>query len=269
MSKNDEMSLMGHLTELRRRLTVVILANLVGAMLLFNAAQRLMSYLLALKPETMQLVYIGPSELLLVYIKLAFLMALVLCSPITLYEIWAFLEKGLYKHEKVCILTALFFGLICFVIGAAFCYYSVLPITLNFFVRIAIEEVSAMISVKEYASFVNSMLLAFGVIFEMPVLVFLLSRLEIIKPEMLRKNRNIAIVLIFVVAALLTPPDVVSQTMLALPMLLLLEISIAVSSAVDKRNKKRHAKQEAKAEKAAKKAAQKGEPDAAVSAGTD
>lgn len=235
MEKKEEMMLVDHLTELRKRLAVVIISNVVVAMLLFRKAEVVMNYLLDINPG-MQLVYINPSELLLVYIQLSFLMALVVCFPINIYEIWAFVEKGLYKKEKIYILLSLMFGVICFIVGILFCYKVVLPTTLEFFLRIAIDEVAAMISVKSYVSFVNMMLVAFGIVFEMPVLVFLLTKLELIKPEFLKSNRGILIVLIFIFAAIITPPDVVSQIMLAIPMLLLLQLSIFICVLVDKSN---------------------------------
>ena len=145
------------------------------------------------------------------------------------------LKKGLYKKEKVYILFSLFFGLICFVVGVLFCYKVVLPITLQFFVRIAIDEVASMISVKAYASFVNMMLLSFGIVFEMPVIIYLLTKFGVIKPEILKKNRGVLIVLIFVFAAVITPPDVVSQTMLGIPMVMLLQLSIFISDLVWKK----------------------------------
>lgn len=238
MRKNNEMPLLEHLSELRKRLTVMVVANVVVAMLLFNMAGKIMDYLFAINPG-MNLVYISPSELLIVYIQISFITSFILCSPINIYEIWAFLEKGLYKKEKIYVLVSLFFGLICFVVGVVFCYKMVLPITLQFFVRIAIDEVSAMISVKSYTSFVNIMLLSFGVVFEMPVIIFLLTKLNVIKPEFLKKNKGVLIVLIFIFAAIITPPDVISQTMLAIPMVLLLELSIFISVLVDKKNKKK------------------------------
>jgi len=232
------MKLMDHLGELRRRLALAVAVNLIAAVVLFQYAAVIMEYLFALNPG-MELVYISPQELLLVYIQIAFLAAFVLCSPVTIYEIWAFVSKGLYRHERVYVLTSLFFGLLCFGLGVAFCYLTVLPITLRFFVRIGTRQVSAMVSVQNYANFINKMLLAFGIVFEMPVLVFLFSKLGYLKPESIRDKRGILVVLIFVLAALITPPDVVSQLMLALPMLLLMQISYWICCAVDKGNRKK------------------------------
>ena len=239
MSKNNqEMNLFGHLDELRKRLTVIAVVNLVASAVLFTKADFVLDYFLAINPG-MELVFITPSELLVVYFQLSLIMALILCSPVTFYEIWAFVEKGLYRKEKIYISLTLVFGVIFFIGGVAFCYFMVLPTTLKFFMRIAISDVSSMISIKSYISFINTMLLCFGAVFEMPVLVFLLSKLEILTPDFLKKNRGLLIVVIFILAAVITPPDVVSQIMLAVPMILLLQLSIFICTIVYKTNRKK------------------------------
>ena len=240
MSKSSsDMKLLDHLGELRRRLAVVVTVNVAAAVILFQYAAVLMDYLFAINPG-MELVYISPQELLLVYIQLAFLAAIVLCSPVTIYEIWAFVQKG-------AVILSLISGLACFAVGAVFCYLVVLPVTLQFFVRISTEEVTAMISVQNYASFINKMLLAFGIVFEMPVLVFLFSKLGYLHPESIRDKRGVLVVLIFVFAALITPPDVVSQLMLAGPMLLLMQLSYWICCGVEKSRKRKEAKEAQKA----------------------
>ena len=237
MNKLKEMSLFDHLDELRKRLIIIVIVNFVAAILLFSQTEIIMSYLLEVNPG-MELVYTTPSELLTVYIQLSLILAVTICSPITVYQVWAFIEKGLYEKEKKAILFTLIFGVVFFIIGVAFCYFMVLPTTLEFFVRIAIEEVSSMLSIQSYVSFVNMMLLAFGLVFEMPVIIFLLSKLEIIKPEFLKKNRGIIIVAIFIFAAIITPPDIISQLMLGIPMVILLEFSILICTLVYKGKKK-------------------------------
>lgn len=237
MGKIKEMSLFDHLDELRKRLIIIVAVNFVAAILLFSQTELIMDYLLKVNPG-MELVYTTPSELLTVYIQLSFILAITLCSPITVYEIWAFIEKGLYEKEKKAILFTLIFGVVFFIIGVVFCYFLVLPTTLEFFIRIAIEEVSSMLSIQSYVSFVNMMLLSFGIVFEMPVIVFLLTHLGILSPAFLKKNRGIIIVAIFIFAAVITPPDVISQLMLGVPMVLLLEFSILVSGIVYKGKKK-------------------------------
>ena len=237
MNKLKEMSLFDHLDELRKRLIIIVIVNFVAAILLFSQTEIIMSYLLEVNPG-MELVYTTPSELLTVYIQLSLILAVTICSPITVYQVWAFIEKGLYEKEKKAILFTLIFGVVFFIIGVAFCYFMVLPTTLEFFVRIAIEEISSMLSIQSYVSFVNMMLLAFGLVFEMPVIIFLLSKLGIIKPAFLKKNRGIIIVAIFVFAAIITPPDVISQLMLGIPMVILLEFSILICTLVYKGKKK-------------------------------
>ena len=237
MKQTKEMSLFDHLDELRKRLVVIVIVNFGAALLLFSQTDMIMGYLLDVNPG-MELVYTTPSELLTVYIQLSLILAITICSPITVYQIWAFIEKGLYEKEKKAILFTLIFGVVFFILGVAFCYFMVLPTTLEFFIRIAIEEVSSMLSIQSYVSFVNMMLLAFGLVFEMPVIIFLLSKLGIIKPAFLKKNRGIIIVAIFIFAAIITPPDVISQLMLGIPMIILLEFSILVSTLVYKEKKK-------------------------------
>ena len=237
MNKLKEMSLFDHLDELRKRLIIIVIVNFVAAILLFSQTEIIMSYLLEVNPG-MELVYTTPSELLTVYIQLSLILAVTICSPITVYQVWAFIEKGLYEKEKKAILFTLIFGVVFFIIGVAFCYFMVLPTTLEFFVRIAIEEVSSMLSIQSYVSFVNMMLLAFGLVFEVPVIIFLLSKLGIIKPEFLKKNRGIIIVAIFIFAAIITPPDIISQLMLGIPMVILLEFSILICTLVYKGKKK-------------------------------
>ena len=237
MNKLKEMSLFDHLDELRKRLIIIVIVNFVAAILLFSQTEIIMSYLLEVNPG-MELVYTTPSELLTVYIQLSLILAVTICSPITVYQVWAFIEKGLYEKEKKAILFTLIFGVVFFIIGVAFCYFMVLPTTLEFFVRIAIEEVSSMLSIQSYVSFVNMMLLAFGLVFEMPVIIFLLSKLGIMTPAFLKKNRGLIIVAIFVFAAIITPPDVISQLMLGIPMIILLEFSILICTLVYKGKKK-------------------------------
>ena len=237
MNKLKKMSLFDHLDELRKRLIIIVIVNFVAAILLFSQTEIIMSYLLEVNPG-MELVYTTPSELLTVYIQLSLILAVTICSPITVYQVWAFIEKGLYEKEKKAILFTLIFGVVFFIIGVAFCYFMVLPTTLEFFVRIAIEEVSSMLSIHSYVSFVNMMLLAFGLVFEMPVIIFLLSKLGIIKPAFLKKNRGIIIVAIFIFASIITPPDVISQLMLGIPMVILFEFSILICTLVYKGKKK-------------------------------
>ena len=135
MSKNNEMSLFGHLDELRKRLTIMVTVTLIASAALFTKVELVLDYFLAINPG-MDLVFITPSELLVVYVQLSLIMALIICSPVNIYEIWAFVEKGLYRKEKIYIIITLIFGVIFFVAGIAFCYFMVLPTTLKFYAAV-------------------------------------------------------------------------------------------------------------------------------------
>ena len=233
MSKKDEkMSLIEHLRELRKRLTIIAVVNLVASLLCYQYVHIIMKYILNLG-KGMNLVYISPSELFLVYVKLALTCGVILSSPITLVQIWQFISKGLYKKEKIYIVLSFLFGIVFFFGGVYFCYKIVLPVTVNFFVKIAIPGVKPMISIASFVTFITTMLVCFGVIFEMPIVVFLLSVAGLVKPKILIDKQPIFIVVIFVAAAIITPPDVVSQMFLGIPMVLLFEFSIGVSFVVN------------------------------------
>lgn len=188
--------------------------------------------------------YITPSELFLVYVKLSITCGIIVSSPITLIQIWLFISKGLKIKEKIYIIGSLIIGIMFFVLGVVFCYVIVLPITINFFVKIAVPGINPMISVNSFVSFISTMIICFGVVFEMPVVIFLLSLIGIVKPETLIKKQPLIIIAIFVFAAFITPPDMISQLFLAIPMVLLFELSIGISFIVNLAKVKRKKKLE-------------------------
>ena len=159
-------------------------------------------------------------------------------SPITFYQIWAFIAPGLYKEEKRAVLPLAFFSSVFFIAGAAFCFFMVFPIAFKFFMGFATDTIVPMISVEEYLGFALKLLIAFGVVFEMPLFAYFLSRFGILSPDFMRRQRRYAILFIFIIAAILTPPDVFSQCLMALPMLLLYEVSIYVSAIAYPKKKK-------------------------------
>lgn len=230
-------TLIEHLTELRKRLIIILVFNLIAALLCYQYMADLIQIFLALN-NYMKLIYISPSELFMVYVKLALICAIVLCFPVTVLQIWIFISKGLKKKEKLYVILSLFFGMFFFALGAYFCYMVVLPVTLQFFSRISLSDIDAMISIENYINFCTTMLLCFGAAFELPVVVFLLSELSLLKPETMKRGHGIFIILIFIIAAIITPPDVVSQILLAIPMVGLLELSMVVCWVVDKHKRK-------------------------------
>lgn len=226
-----------HLAELRRRLILIFFVNIAVAFICYHYIDKLIFVLLQLNPG-MELIYISPSELFMVYIRLSLICAIVLCFPVTATQIWGFIAKGLYKKEQYYGLIALTAGVICFAAGAVFAYFTALPITLGFFLRITIADITPMISIDSYISFCTEILACFGIAFELPVVVFLLSELELLKPRHLKRYQGVLILIIFIVAAILTPPDVISQVMMAIPMVILLQLSMGICWLIDRRKRK-------------------------------
>lgn len=229
-------SLISHLVELRTRLLRAIVAVLVVFLALVPVAKGLYTLLakplLSRLPEGSSMVAIDVATPFLVPIKLAFFSAVVIAMPMVLYQIWAFVAPGLYRHEKRLAMPLLVSATFLFYLGCAFAYFLVLPTVFGFLVGVAPEGVSMMTDLSHYLDFVLALFLAFGLCFEIPVAVVILVALGVVTPEMLTKNRPYVIVGAFVVAAVLTPPDVLSQIMLAVPMCLLFEIGVFAARAL-------------------------------------
>lgn len=226
-----EMSLMTHLAELRSRLIKSLLAVGGGMAISLTFSEQIFTFLSAplvqVLPETdRQLVFTSLPEVFFVYFKVAIFSGILIASPVIFYQIWRFIEPALYAHERRTAIPFVFTSTLFFFIGAGFCYYQVFPLGFRFFIGLSSEHIKPMLSMKEYLKFATTLLLVFGLIFEMPVLLSFLAGLGIVSASFLRKQRKYAIVIIFIIAAILTPPDVVTQVMMALPMIMLYEISI-------------------------------------------
>ena len=229
------MTVAGHLRELRRRIVWMAVAFVAASVICFLFIERFVAVVLALSPD-FSFVYLSPSELVTSYMKLALILGLVFSSPVILWQVWAFVQPGLTRAESRSALAAIVGGFVFFLLGAAFCFFVALPVTLRFFYNFnGSRDITASISFNNYMSFVLGMLVAFGLVFEMPVLSYLLARLGFLRPEWLVKGRKFAVLIVFIVAAIITPPDVVSQIMTAVPMLALYEVSILVSRAAAKK----------------------------------
>ena len=233
------MSLLGHLGEMRRRIIFCALALIVGFFIFFQFAEPifiwLMRPMLAAMPGGVQLQYLSPPEAFFVYMKMAFVTSLIIVSPFVFYQAWAFIAPGLYEEERKYVLPLAAISGLFFIGGAAFCYYLVFPIIFNFFMTFTSEHIKAAFTMSDSFSFCVKLLIAFGLVFEMPLFAFALARLGILKPHMMRKARKYAILAIFILAAILTPPDVASQILMAIPMLILYEISIYITQVFGKK----------------------------------
>lgn len=229
--KNGEektMSLSGHLRELRNRLMVCLLCLLVVFLVGLRYAGDIVDLLTDIgRTYGYVYVYLSPQELLLEHFSVAFVLALCGSMPVLLYQAWAFMRPGLQGKENLLCILAMCFGLVCFAGGVYFAYRLMLPFMLEFLIGIRSgTDIAASISVHNYISFLLTIFIIFGVVFELPVVSVLLTQIGIIKVEWMRKARKVIIVVIFFVAAVITPPDVVSQIMVALPMMVLYEFSI-------------------------------------------
>ena len=238
------MPVTGHLRELRNRIVVSVVVLFVGICLSLSFASGVVKFLTHLGTQyDYHFVYLKPQELLLSYFQIALIGGVVIAIPVIAYEVYAFCAPALEKKGKVTFIVAMLVGALCFVIGVCFAYFIVVPFMLNFLIKFSAGmDIANTISIGEYLSFLMTIFVIFGVIFEMPVVSVLLTSIGIMRSEWLAKSRKVMIVVIFFVAAVITPPDVVSQIMVALPMILLFELSIMLSRVV---GRKKQAAQEA------------------------
>lgn len=235
--EDKQLTLVGHLGELRKRLIIVFIAIILGAGVSYKYIDIIIEYMV--KPaKELKFIYLSPPELFVAYIKIAVIFGIIISSPIILMQIWLFIKPGLKEKERKYLLFALYMGIIFFLIGAIFAYFTIIPITIEFFTQISVEQIAPLFSFDSYLSFISSLLLSFGLVFELPLLIILLTQLNLITAKVLKKYRKIVILLIFVLAAILTPPDVISQILLALPMLFLYELSIWISAWIGRRKNK-------------------------------
>ena len=222
-----------HLIELRTRLIRALLAVIVIFLFLFPWAKDLYtllaSPLLASLPQGGQMIATDVVGVFVVPMKVAFLVAFLIALPYVLYQVWAFVAPGLYAHEKKLVLPLVIASWILFFVGMAFAYFLVFPTVFKFMASIAPEGVAWMTDIEKYLSFTLTTFVAFGVTFEVPVVVIVLVRSGIVTIDKLKQARPYVIVGAFVVGAIFTPPDVISQLMLAVPMCLLYELGIILA----------------------------------------
>ena len=183
------------------------------------------------------------------YFSTALLIGICITLPALCYETWAFVRPGLRKNENLIFLLTMIFGLLCFCLGVWFAYRIMLPFMLYFLASVSGGSgVSAAVSVQNYMTFLMTVFLVFGIVFELPVISILLTQMGLLRVSWMRKGRRVVIVLIFVAAALITPPDVVSQIMVAIPMMALYETSILLCTAMQKLRNRAEKKQKNKSE---------------------
>ncbi len=231
MSESD--SFISHLIELRDRLIRAILALLIVFGVLFYWARDIYTLLaaplLAELPEGTQMIAVEVAAPFFVPVKVTMFTSLVIALPYVLYQIWAFVAPGLYQHEKKLVLPLIATSTLLFLVGMAFAYFIVFPVVFHFITAFAPDGVAVMTDIQKYFDFVLTLFLAFGVAFETPIAVVILTRMGIVSIDKLKQARPYVVVGAFVVAAIFTPPDVVSQLLLAFPLWLLYEAGLLVA----------------------------------------
>ncbi len=230
MREDEKAPFQSHLEELRSRMIWSFAAIGVGFVGAYFFKEKLFELLMKPLTDVMgegdKLIFTNLPEAFFVYLKTAFLAGVLVASPVVLYQFWKFVGPGLYEKERRVLLPVVFLCSFFFIGGALFGYFIVFPFGFQFFLGFATEYIKPLPSMKEYFGFASKVLIAFGVVFELPLIITLFARLGFVSVDFLKKNRKYAILLFFVGAAILTPPDVVTQVLMALPLMVLYEISI-------------------------------------------
>ena len=246
--EGGRMSLMDHLRELRTRILYSLAAVFVAFLACWAVVEPVFNVLtkplLDVLPAGSTAMYTTLPEAFFTRMYIAFIVGLFAASPFIFYQIWSFISPGLYEEEKHFILPIAFISALFFIAGGLFCYYIVFKYAFAFFVSFATEDIVAMPKISDYLDFVLKLVLAFGFIFEMPIFSFFLSRMGIVTARKMREVRRYAVLVIFIVAAILTPPDVVSQLLMAVPMLILYEVSIIVALIFGKKEEEKPQEEE-------------------------
>ena len=244
MREGDKIPFTAHLEELRKRLIICCVAIGIGVVIAYGFKEKLFEILTLPLIREMRpgdkLIFTGLTEAFFTYMKVSFLAGIMLASPVIIYQFWAFVGPGLYQKERRYFVPIVLLSAFFFFGGSLFCFFVVFPFAFKFFLSFATDVIQPLPSMKEYLSFASVTMLAFGLVFELPLVIVFLARLGIVTVDFLRKNRKYAILLIFLVAAILTPgPDVVSQVLMAIPLMFLYEISIVGAIFLGKKKEKK------------------------------
>lgn len=225
--------LLTHLDDLRKSLIYSIIAIVLFSIAVYSRVDWVLRDIT--KPVG-KLYFLSPFEAFWARIKLAFFLGIFLSMPVVLYQLWNFIQKGLFPKEKRFILSITIISFLLFILGAGFCYFLVLPVGVKFLLAYGSDTLVPMINITRYLSFVFGLLFSFGIVFQLPLIIGFLVKVGILQAQTLRKQRRFAIVIIFIAAAALTPgPDVFSQLLMAGPLLVLYEISVMVAQLIEKK----------------------------------
>jgi len=246
--KSKQSSFVGHLTELRSRLTKSIIYLFIFFLVCYFFSENIYNFLVAPYAEAVKddeinrrMIFTALHETFITYLKVAFFAAMFITSPIILTQIWKFVAPGLYKNEKMALLPYLIATPVLFLLGGMLVYYLIMPLAIKFFLsfettgHISSLPIQLEAKVNEYLSLIMRLIFAFGISFQLPILLSLLARVGFVDSEYLKKRRKYVIVIIFAIAALLTPPDPITQIGLGIPLLILYELSILTVKIIEKK----------------------------------
>jgi sec-independent protein translocase protein TatC len=245
-----KMSFLEHLDELRRRIIVAAIAICAGFLVAFAFVKQIYSFimrpLVAMLPAGSKLIYTEPTEAFVLYLKMALLAGIILAAPVVLWQLWLFVAPGLYAREKKLVIPFVVLGSIGFVLGAAFSHYLLFPWTWAFLASFGNEYTMFAPKIEPVFSLYSKMMLGMGVVFQMPTVVYFLARIGLVTPRFLLRNFKYAILIIFIVAAVITPTgDMLTQTLFATPMIGLYIISIVIAWVFGKKREPKPAEEEA------------------------
>ncbi|AXH15201.1 twin-arginine translocase subunit TatC [Malaciobacter mytili] len=222
-----------HIADLRKRLVNSVIALVIGFFVCFFFYEPILEWMMvpveAVLPENSHMVAVEVQETFFTALKVAFFAGFILSLPVIFWQLWLFLAPGLYDHEKKLVIPFVFFGTLMFLIGAAFAYYVVIPYGFEFLINFGSTVVTILPSIGKYVGFFTKLLFGFGVAFELPVITFFLAKIGLVDDKMLKDFFRYAVVIIFIVASLLTPPDVLTQFLMAGPLILLYGVSIYIA----------------------------------------
>lgn len=235
-----------HLAELRKRLLISIITIFVMFAICFGFWEEILAWMIVpLKnalPNGSHIIFTKVGEAFFTALKVSFFTSIIFSLPVIFWQLWLFVAPGLYENEKKMVLPFVISATVMFILGALFAYYVVFPFGFNYLVNFGGQLFTAMPSIEEYVGFFTKLMFGFGLSFELPVITFFLAKLELVTDETLKSFFKYAIIIIFIVAALLTPPDVLSQLLMAGPLLLLYGASIYIAKIVNPAKKEENEK---------------------------
>ena len=226
-----------HLIELRKRLFISVMTVIVMFVVCFSFWNQILDFIIAplqnTLPDNQKMVFLEVQEPFFVAMKVAFFTGFLFSLPIIFWQFWLFVAPGLYENEKKYVIPFVISATFMFLVGAAFCYYVVVPIGFAFLINFGQQLFSAMLNIGGYVGFFTKLVIAFGIAFELPVITFFLAKLGLVDDKMLKNSFRYAIVVIFIFAAVMTPPDILSQFLMAVPLIGLYGLSIFIAAQVN------------------------------------